>query len=249
MKIIAIANQKAGVGKTTSAINIGAGLRQLGKRVLLIDLDPQANLTSSLGITARPASKTIYQVLKGEVPFEAIWVDRTGMMVLPSALDLSGADLKLSGVLGREFLLRERIGRPWGFDYILIDCPPSLGLLTLNALTAAKEIYIPLQIDVSTLQGVRKLLQMVEMVKKWLNKVLTVTGVIQTRFDPRKTLKGEVEEKIKTLIGNRVLRTEIREDLSLAEASSVGKTIFEYQPDSQGGKDYSALCNEILEMR
>ena len=249
MKIIAIANQKAGVGKTTSVINIGAGLRQLGKRVLLIDLDPQANLTSSLGVIAHQLHKAIYQVLKGEAPFEEIWVDRTGMKVLPSTLDLSGADLELSGMPGREFLLKERIGRPWGFDYILIDCPPSLGLLTLNALTAAKEIYIPLQTDVSTLQGLRKLLQTVEMVKRWLNKALTVTGVIHSRFDPRNTLNGEVEDKIKALFGNRVFRTEIREDSSIAEASSAEKTIFEYGPDSQGEKDYSALCNEILGMR
>ncbi len=249
MKIIAIAHQKAGVGKTTSAINIGAGLCQVGTRVLLIDLNPQANLTYSLGIMAHQLRKAIYQMLKGEVPLEAIWVDRSGMMVLPSSLDLSRADLDLSGILGREFLLKERIGRPWGFDYILIDCPPSLGLLTLNAFTTAKEIYIPLQMDVLTLQGVRKLLQMVEVVKKWLNQVLGVTGVIQTRIDPRKTFNGEVEEKIKAMFGNRVFRTDIQEDSSIAEACSVGKTIFEYNPESQGGKDYSALCNEIIEMR
>ena len=140
MKIIAIANQKAGVGKTTSAINIGAGLTQLGKRVLLIDLDPQANLTHSLGITVHESNKTIYQVVKGEAPFEEIWVDRAGMKVLPSTIHLSGAETELSGLRGRDCLLKEGIGRPWGFDYILLDCPASLGLLTLNAFTTAKEI-------------------------------------------------------------------------------------------------------------
>ena len=246
MKIIAIANQKVGVGKTTSAINIGAGLTQLGKRVLLIDLDPQANLTSSLGIMALESDKAIYQFLKGETPFEGIWVDRTGMMVLPSMPDLSMAEKELAGMLGREFLLKERIGKPWGFDYILIDCPPSLGLLTLNALTTAKEVFLPLKMEGLALQGMGELIQTVETVKKWLNKVLTVTGVIRTRFEARKTCNREVNEKIKASFGYKVFETQIREDVSLAETSTAGKTILEYRPDSQGAEDYLALCTEII---
>jgi chromosome partitioning protein len=247
MNIIAIANQKAGVGKTTSAIHIGAGLHQLGKRVLLIDLNPQANLTHSLGIMANGLDKTVYHVLKGEVPIEAIWIDRTGMKVLPSTPALAGAEMELSGMPGREFLLKEGIGRPWGFDYILIDCPPSLGLLTLNALTTAKEILIPVGMEILALQGMRELLQTVEVVKKWLNRVLTVAGVIQTRLDARKTFDREVEEKIKAYFGDKVYKTQIREDISLAKASSFGKTVFEYNSDSPGAKNYSALCTEIIE--
>jgi len=247
MKTIAIANQKAGVGKTTSAINIGAGLTRLGKRVLLIDLDPQADLTSSLGIKAHQLHKAIYQVLKGDVPFEEIWIDRAGMMVLPSAIELARVERELSGVRGREYLLKEGMGKPWGFDCILIDCPSSLGLLTLNAFTAAREIYIPLQMDVSSLQSVGMLLQAAEAVEKWFNNGLAVTGVIHTRFDPSKTLNREVEEKMKAIFGNRLFITEIREGSSIAEASSVGKTIFEYNPESEGGEDYSVLCREIIE--
>ncbi len=247
MKIIAIANQKAGVGKTTSAIHIGAGLHQLGKRVLLIDLNPQADLSHSLGIMVHESDKTVYQVIKGKASVEEIWIDRGGMKVLPSAPALSRAEMELSGVPGREFLLKEGIGRPWGFDYILIDCPPSLGLLTLNAFTTAKEIFIPVGMEVLALQGMRELLQTVEVVKKWFNRVLTITGVIRTRFDARKIFNREVEEKIRAHFRDKVFKTQIRQDISLAEASSFGKTVFEYKPDSPGAENYSALCSEIIE--
>ena len=247
MRIIAIANQKGGVGKTTSTINIGAGLNQLGKKVLLIDLDPQAHLTYSTGIAAHELTRTIYQVLKGEATVEDIILDRNGVKLIPSTLDLSGAEIELSGMPGREFLLNEGINRPKGFDFILIDCPPSLGLLTLNAFTTSKEIYIPLQMEFLALQGMGKLLQTVEVVKKRLNKDLAITGVIGTRFDGRKTLNREVEEKIKAHFGDKVFKTFIRENISLAEAPSFGKTIFEYKPDSHGAEDYLALCREIIE--
>ena len=246
MRTIAIANQKGGVGKTTSTLNIGAGLALLRKKVLLIDLDPQAHLTYSLGIMAHELTRSIYEVLKGEAAVEEAMLDRGGVKVLPSTLDLSGAEIELAGMPGREFLLREGLDRPGGFDYALIDCPPSLGLLTLNAFTTAKEIYIPMQMEFLALQGMGKLLQTVEVVKKRLNKELSVTGVIGTRFDVRKVLNREIEEKIKAHFGDRVFKTRIRENISLAEAPSHGKSNFEYRPDSHGAEDYLALCKEII---
>jgi chromosome partitioning protein len=247
MKTIAIANQKGGVGKTTSTLNIGAGLTRLGKKVLLVDLDPQAHLTYSMGIVAHELTRTIYQVLKGEATVEDVIIDRSGVKLIPSTLDLSGADVELSGMPGREFLLREGIDRPRGFDFILIDCPPSLGLLTLNAFTTAKEVYIPLQMEFLALQGMGKLLQTVEVVKERLNKDLSITGVIGTRFDARKVLNREIEDEVKAHFGNRVFKTLIRENIALAEAPSFGKSIFEYRPDSHGAEDYLALCKEIVE--
>ena len=246
MRTIAIANQKGGVGKTTSTLNIGAGLALLRKKVLLIDLDPQAHLTYSMGILAHELTQTVYQVLKGEATVEDVTLDLDELKLIPSTLDLSGAEMELSGLPGREFLLREAIDRPRGFDFILVDCPPSLGLLTLNAFTTVKEVYIPLQMEFLALQGMGKLLQTVEVVKKRLNRELSVTGVIGTRFDARKTLNREVEDKIKAHFGDRVFTTMIRENISLAEAPSFGKSIFEYRPDSHGAEDYLALCREII---
>ncbi|MCM8825493.1 MAG: AAA family ATPase, partial [Candidatus Omnitrophica bacterium] len=209
MKRIAIINQKGGVGKTTSAVNIGAGLCLLKKRVLLIDLDPQAHLTYSVGIKAHELDKTIYHVFRGDseatqviiprlidvsLPFSAHSRYSGEFFVLPSSLDLSGADLEFGGIAGREFLLKECLASVDGFDFVFIDCPPSLGLLTLNALTTADEIYIPLQTEFLALQGISKLLETVEIVRKRLNNEIKISGIIGTRFDGRKRLNREVVE-------------------------------------------------------
>jgi len=166
MQIIALINQKGGVGKTTCAINIGAGLNKLRKRVLLIDLDPQAHLTYSLGVPAHELNNTVYELLKGTVTLKETIIERNGLNLVPSSLNLSGAEIEFSGLAGREFLLKETLEGLKKFDYVFIDCPPSLGLLTLNALTTAQKVYIPLQTEFLALQGMTKLLETITIVKK-----------------------------------------------------------------------------------
>ncbi len=262
MTCIAVINQKGGVGKTTSALNIGAGLCLLKKKVLLVDLDPQAHLTYSAGIKAHELDRTIYHVFRGDIPAREAIISRpidvnlsfTGhkgysgtFFILPASLDLSGADLEFGGIAGREFLLKENLSSIGDFDYIFIDSPPSLGLLTLNSLTSADEIYIPLQTEYLALQGISKLLETVEIVRKRLNHSVRITGIIGTRFDGRKRLNREVVERIRDYFGEQFFKTLIRENISLAEAPSFGKTIYEYKPDSYGSEDYFNLSTEILE--
>ncbi len=239
-------NQKGGVGKTTSTVNIGAGLNKLGKRVLLIDLDPQANLTYSLGIQGHDLRKTIYELLKGQISTSDVIVEKNGLQVIPASLDLSGAEIELSGMAGREFLLRESLTKLSDLDYVLLDCPPSLGLLTLNSLVAADEVYIPVQSEFLALQGMSKLLQTVEIVQKRLNPSLEITGIIGTRYDSRKTLNKEVVQKIQSYFGAKLFKTLIRDNVALAEAPSHGQDIFAYKSDSNGAEDYLKLCKEIL---
>jgi chromosome partitioning protein len=244
-KVIAISNHKGGVGKTTSAVNIGAGLSNgnTGKQVLLIDLDPQSNLTQSLGIEPEA---TIYGSLRGEYPLTPMEVTNK-LHLIASTLDLSGAEVELSGEAGREFVLRDLI-EPLkkSYDYILIDCPPSLGLLTLNAFTAADEVYIPLQTQYLALQGLTKLVEIVDKVKKRLNKKLYIGGVILTQFDSRKVLDKDVVASVLDHFKDKVFNTKIRNNVSLAEAPSVGQDIFRYNAKSTGAEDYLALCKEIM---
>ena len=250
-RIIALVNQKGGVGKTTSTKNIGAGLTALGKKVLVMDLDPQANLTYSLGINAHELTKTIYEVLKGEIRTkDAIIKKDSGLSILPSSINLSGAEIELSGTAGRELLLKEALAEIKGeYDFILLDCPPSLGLLTLNALTTAREIFIPLQAEFLALQGMSKLIETIEVIRKRLNPELEVTGIIGTLYDSRKRLNREVIEKIEGYFGDKVFKTMIRDNISLAEAPSYGQDIFTYKGDSKGAEDYKDLCKEVIKQR
>ena len=207
MKIISVINQKGGVGKTTTAVNLGAGLTKLQQKVLLIDLDPQANLTYSLGVLAHELDNTIYDLLRGDVTFDETVVTKNNLDIIPANLDLSAAEVEFAGLPGREFLLQEVLDSVNSYDYILIDCAPSLGLLTLNALTVSREIYIPVQTEFLPMQGMAKLLQTVDVVKKRLNQNLEITGIICTQYDKRKNLHREVVKRITDHFGDKVFST------------------------------------------
>jgi len=243
-KIISISNHKGGVGKTTSAINIGAGLNKLKKKVLLIDLDPQANLSQSLGVIE--PERTIYGAIRGEYSLQPIEILK-GLDLIPSTLDLSGAEVEMSGEAGREYILKELI-EPLkaSYDFILIDSPPSLGLLTINSFTASDSILIPLQAQYLALQGLTKLIEVVDKIKRRLNKELEIGGVFITQYDKRKVLNRDVAETIKTHFKDEVFETMIRDNIALAEAPANGLDIFRYSPKSYGAEDYLSLSKEIL---
>lgn len=243
--VISLMNHKGGVGKTTSTVNIGAGLVELGKKVLLIDFDPQANLTISLGIPRQKV--TIYESMRGEAELQPFTV-KENMDVITSTLDLSGAELELINEAGREFILRELL-EPLReeYDYILIDCPPSLGLLTLNALTSSDTVFIPLQTEFLAMQGLAKIKQVIDKVRFRLNSKLHIGGVIATMYDSRKVLNRDVVETIQKYFGEKVFKTLIRDNVSLAEAPAQRQDIFEYSKNSFGAEDYLSLCKEIVE--
>lgn len=243
-KILSLLNHKGGVGKTTSTINIGAGLVELGKKVLLVDLDPQANLSLSLGASRPP--QTIYEAMRGESELIPIHV-KENMDVIVSTLDLSGAEMELINEAGREYILRELfLPLQEEYDFIIIDCPPSLGLLTLNALTCSDFVVIPLQTEFLALQGLAKIKQVIQKVKLRLNKKLQIAGVVGTMYDHRKVLNRDVLETIQKYFGELVFETLIRDNVSLAEAPAQRKDIFAYSPSSSGAQDYLSLCREIL---
>lgn len=243
-KVISISNHKGGVGKTTSAINIGAGLNLLKKKVLLIDLDPQANLTQSLGLINQ--DRNIYGSLRGEYKLQPIEILK-GLDIIPSTLDLSGAEIELSSEPGREYILKELI-EPLraSYDFIIIDSPPSLGLLTINSFTASDEILIPLQAQYLALQGLAKLVEVVDKIKGRLNKGLKVGGVFITQYDSRKVLNRDVVETIQAHFKDEVFKTQIRDNIALAEAPAQGLDIFRYSSKSYGAEDYLALSKEVL---
>lgn len=242
--ICAISNHKGGVGKTTSAVNIGGALANLGKKVLLVDLDPQANLTQSLGIKA--AEITIYENLKGEKAVSTIET-RENLYVLPSSLDLSAAEIELSSEPGREYILREILSRVADkFDYILIDCPPSLGLLTINALTASDYVIIPLQAEYLPLRGLAKLNEVIKKIQTRLNPKLEVGCVFFTQYDARKILNRDIAENVRSFFGEKLFETKISSNIALAEAPSKGIDIFLYNRSCRGALDYTNLCKELI---
>ena len=246
-KVISISNHKGGVGKTTSAINIGAGLNNLGKKVLLIDLDPQANLSQSLGLIDEEVN--IYGALRGEYNLQPIEIAK-GLDVIPSTLDLSGAEIEMSGEAGREYILRELIDPiRASYDYIIIDSPPSLGLLTLNSFVASDIVLIPLQAQYLALQGVAKLVEVIDKIKKRLNKELRIGGVFITQYDHRKVLNRDVVETIEAHFKEKVFKTKVRDNIALAEAPTQGVDIFRYSPKSYGAEDYLNLSKEIHNLK
>jgi len=247
-KIIAIVNQKGGVGKTTTAINVSAGVAHLGFKVLVIDMDPQANLTSGLGYTK--VYPTVYDVLvKNSEVEEVIRKTRIeGLALLPSEISLVGAEVELVDERNRETRLK-RIIMPLKreYDYIFIDSPPSLGLLTLNAIVAADSVIIPIQSEFYALEGLGKLLNTVRKIQSKLNPRLTIEGVLITMFDTRLNLSHQVVEEVKKYFGDKVYNTVIPRNVKLAEAPSFGRTIFEYDPLSRGAESYRNLSEEFLE--
>lgn len=249
-RIIAVVNHKGGVGKTTTTINLGTALAKLKKKVLLIDMDPGAHATYGLGILAHRRERTVYDLMRGRAPVAEIKVeialDQENLDLVPASIELAEAEVQLSGLPGREFLLKEALDDVPSYDFIFIDCPPSLAVLTLNAMVAAKEVFIPLQTEYLAMQGLGKLLETVKIVKHRLNPDLEITGVLATRFDKRKILNREVVNRIKEHFGDKVFDVQIRENISLAESPSHGLTIFEYFPGSYGAEDYMALAKEVL---
>jgi chromosome partitioning protein len=251
MRRIAIINQKGGVGKTTTAANLGAALARRGQRVVVLDLDPQANLSMYLGVEVRGDEPSAYGVLTGASTIaQALRATTTpGLRVLPSHLDLSGAELELAGAIGRETLLRDAL-EAWEpeaqADYLLIDCPPSLGLLSVNALAAAREVLIAVQTEFFALQGLGKLVEVVQLLRRRLNPGLEISGLLPCLYDSRLRLAREVLAELRRYFPGKVYGTSIRSNVKLAESPSYSQTIFEYAPESNGARDYDALAREVL---
>jgi chromosome partitioning protein len=244
MRRIALVNQKGGVGKTTTAVNLSAAISRLDRRVLLVDLDPQSNATVSLGIPPDLQKNTTYALLNG-APFEPLKLSDT-FHLIPSNIELAGAEMELTSVIGREIVLRDALADIKGYDFVILDCSPSLGLLSVNALTTAKEVMVPLQCEFLALHGISLLIRTVDLVRKRLNPELSITGVIPCMYDARKGLARDVVVEIEKHFGSKVFKSKIRSNVRLAEAPSHGKTIFDYAPDSFGAEDYLALAKEIV---
>lgn len=275
MRSIAIMNQKGGVGKTTTAVNLAAALERAGKKVILLDMDPQAHASLHLGCEPDGDSPSIYDVLVQEhptVPLSDVLRSvegREGLKVAPSQLDLAAAEMELAGVVGREFILRDKVAELMKTlakngenepDFLIIDCPPSLGVLTINSLTTVGEIFIPLQPHYLALHGLGKLLETVSLVARRLNPALRVTGVLFCLYDSSVRLSTEVSGDVLAFFAQgehsgtawedaKVFETRIRKNVRLAEAPSYGKTIFEYDEKSNGAADYTALAAEVMGMK
>lgn len=249
-RIIAIVNQKGGVGKTTTAVNLGAYLANLGKFVLLVDIDPQGNASSGLGINYKETNRGVYEAISQKLPFRDIiqHTGHEGYKVAPATMSLAGANVELVTVADREYRLAEAIKEvTQDFDYIIIDCPPSLGLLTINGLVAAEEILIPVQCEYYALEGLGQLLYTIDLVKNNLKPNLTVLGAVLTMFDKRNRLSDEVMNELYRAFPNKIFRSVIPRNVNLAVAPSHGKSILAFDPRSKGAKSYERLAREILE--
>ena len=262
MRTIALANQKGGVGKTTTTVNLGAALTLRGNNVALLDMDPQAHLTTFLGIAPENTKYNCYDLLTEAVPLKnALIKSRDNLSVLASGLELAAAEQELVSVVGRETILRDAIADngQGNFDYVLLDCPPSLGLLTLNSLAAVNEVFITIEPHFLSLQGLSQLLETVTLVQRRINPALKVTGLVFCMYDARASLTTEIVGDIKSFFGHqnttncpwsniRIFQTVIRRNIKLAESPSYGQTIFEYENNCHGAEDYRALAEEVEQM-
>jgi len=256
--LIGVVNQKGGVGKTTTSVNLGAAIASKGKKVLLVDMDAQANMTTHLGLGPKEDAEAensddsypigIYEVLKNQKKIKDVILKRSELLhIVPSSLLLSAADLELGGVVGRELLLRRAIETiKHEYDAVIVDCPPALGLLSLNALAAVDKVVVPVQSEYLALHGVRQLLDTIDQVKTIYNPTLVVGGVLICLHDSRKRLARAVADTIRSYFGDLVFDTVVRENVALAEAPASGQTIFEYSPKSSGAEDYARLADEVL---
>lgn len=255
MRVIAVFNHKGGVGKTTTVANLGAALARRGRKVLLLDCDPQANLTVHYGVDLVDPGNTLYEVLTRDVSMrDAVRATQEeNIRILPSSLDLAGVDIELATAMGRERIVRDALDaylqENRDLDYVLFDCPPSIGLLTVNTLTATDEVFVPLQTEFLALRGVGKLVEVVEKVRRRLNPNVRITGILPTLARTGTLLAKEVQEEITRHFGDRVFKTRIRSNVKLAEAPSHGQSIFAYEPRCKGAEDYAALAEEVEAMQ
>ncbi|MEM7655083.1 MAG: ParA family protein [Bacteroidota bacterium] len=251
MPILSLAIQKGGSGKTTSAINLAAALQQMGKRVLLVDLDPQANLTEAMGVREE-VNPSIYHLLKQQAfgnapPLEDIIRPCGALSLVPASLDLANAEFELVSVFGRESLLKQLLeGKAATYDWVLIDCPPSVGMLTVNALTASDSVLMPLTAEYLPMQGVKSFLRMFHMVQKQLNPKINLMGLVLTRFDARKNLHQEIRGLLAEKYGDLLLPVHIRTNVALAQAQRAGVDIFQFDRTCNGALDYMYLAQEVL---
>ena len=249
MPTIVVSNQKGGVGKTTTCINLAAELGKRNYTVLVVDMDPQANCTSGLGVNASVLKKSLYDVLLGDAaPEDAIlstaW---KGLSLLPSSLDLAGAEIELASVISRETKLKRQLEKVSGFDVVMVDCPPSLGILTLNALTACDRLLVPIQCEYYALEGVGQLVRTVNLIRETLNPNLAVSGILLTLYDSRTRLANEVVEEVRRQFGDTVFETVVPRNVRLSEAPSYGAPIAYYEALSTGAQAYEALAKEVAE--
>ena len=248
-RVIAIINQKGGVGKSTTAVNLAAALGENNKKVLLVDFDPQGNSTSGFGIEKEELSQCIYDALLNDVPVEDLIhdTDSKKVFVVPATIQLAGAEIELVSAMARETRLKELLAPVRDeFDFIFIDCPPSLGLLTINALTAADSVLIPIQCEYYALEGVTKLLESMRMVKSRINKDLDTFGVLMTMYDSRTSLSNQVVDEVRNYFGEKTFKTLIPRTVKLSEAPSFGMPVIEYAPNNKGAKAYRELAKEVM---
>ncbi len=249
-KIIAVTNQKGGVGKTTTSVNLAAALAYSGKKVLLVDIDPQANATQGIGINRLNTEGSIYELIIEDMSIEQVIVKSSvpNLDVVPSAIDLAGVDIELSEVrVGRESRLKNQLDKVKQlYDFIIVDCPPSLGVLNTNALTAADTVMIPVQCEYYALEGLTQLLSTIRLTQRSFNPDLTIEGVLLTMLDQRTNLGVEVSQEVRKYFKEKVYRTFIPRNIRLGEAPSAGLSIFDYDPTSVGAKAYAALAKEVI---